>query len=146
MSRSAAFALIVGLVASATTGAPAFAQATASGPPAWMTGGYRGAATATSQTFDPVTRDANGNRVVVNGEIQSPGGTSVAMDFSSLSGGAGNTATGAGYSTATAIGNLLNVQVNGSWNTVVVNSTQTNSGNVSAQAGASTKAGSNGSH
>ncbi len=141
MSRSATFALIAGLAASTS----ALAQAT-SAPPAWMTGGYRGAATATSQTFDPVTRDANGNRVVISGEIQTPGGTSVAMDFASLSGGAGNTATGAGYNTATAIGNLVSVQITGSWNTVVVNSTQTNSGSISAQAGLSVKGNSNGSH
>lgn len=141
MSRTAAFALISSLA----VGTSALAQAT-SAPPAWMTGGYRGAAAVTSQTFDPATRDANGNRVVVNGEIQTPGATSVAADFANFTGGAGNSATGAGYNTATAIGNLLNVQVTGSWNTVVVNSTQTNSGTVSAQAGASAKVSSNGSH
>ena len=141
MSRSVSLALLIGLAACG----PALAQAT-SAPPAWMTGGYRGAAAVTSQPFDPNTRDANGNRVIVNGEIQSQGNSSVAMDFAGLAGGAGTSATGAGYGTATAIGNLLNVQVTGSWNTVVINSTQTNSGAVSAQVNQTSKVSSNGSH
>jgi holdfast attachment protein HfaA len=42
---------------------------------------------------------------------------------------------------ATAIGNNLQVIVNGSYNTVVVHSTQTNNGNVTATANGSTVSG-----
>ena len=105
--------------------------------PTWASQGYNGAATTTAAAFDPSTRDASNNRVVINGEIQTPGAASVQGQFAALAGGALNTATGAGpNSTATAVGNSLTVQVTGSWNTVVVSATQTNNATVTAQAGA----------
>lgn len=68
------------------------------------------------------TRDANGNRVIVNGRMRIEG---------ALSGGLmDNFATGIG--SATAIGNQLNVITQGSYNTVIVNSTQINTGDISA--------------
>ena len=42
--------------------------------------------------------------------------------------------TGAGFGGATAIGNNLTVITQGSWNTVIVNSTQINNGDVTANA------------
>ena len=42
--------------------------------------------------------------------------------------------SGFGQVSATAIGNNLSIVTNGSWNTIIVNSTQTNSGTVSATA------------
>lgn len=79
------------------------------------------------------TRDANNNRVVVNGVMQTGVGVQAAGQGT---GGVGqSSSTGNQYSSATAIGNQLNVVVNGNWNTVVVNSTQTNNGTVTATSG-----------
>jgi holdfast attachment protein HfaA len=83
------------------------------------------------------TRDANGNMTIVNGVMQAPQG-SIFSNLSSLgasssSSGAGSSSSGSsGSGSATAIGNNLNVVVNGDYNTVIVNSSQTNNGNVSA--------------
>jgi holdfast attachment protein HfaA len=78
--------------------------------------------------FDANTRDASGNRVILDGRIMT------GMDQSSLStssgsaGGWSQATAGAGYSSGQAIGNQLNVITQGSWNTVIVNSTQINNG------------------
>lgn len=72
--------------------------------------------------INPSSRDENGNRVIVNGRIQIEG---------SLSGGLmDDFATGIG--SATAIGNQLNVITQGNYNTVIVDSTQVNNGDISA--------------
>jgi holdfast attachment protein HfaA len=78
-----------------------------------------------SRPYDARTRDLNGNRVIVDGRIV------VGDDLSSLPLGLYNSASsGLGYSGAgTAIGNQLNVTTQGSFNTVIVNSTQVNNGN-----------------
>ena len=94
--------------------------------------------------------DANGNTTLTNGLIQPAagslfaevtgavgsaaptGGTSTTMGGGSMSG-AGDAFSGAGGSgSATAIGNSLNVIVQGDNNTVIVNATQTNNGAVTA--------------
>lgn len=93
-------------------------------------------------------RSRAGNRVVINGIIQTGVGVSAqasafAQGSGSFQGGVQNGA-GAGYAfhQATAIANQLNVVVNGNYNTVVVNSRQINSGPVTANAGpASSSAG-----
>ena len=82
--------------------------------------GYDGARSEVSNTFNPSTRDANNNRVIVNGLIQTG---------STYTSGAANYSSGA---SAQAVGNLVNVQVSGSWNTVVLNSTQVNNAPVTA--------------
>lgn len=78
------------------------------------------------------TRDANGNRVIIDGVIQSGADQSsfVRTDL----GGASTNGFGAGFGGATAIGNNLTVVTQGSWNTVIVNSTQINNGDVVANA------------
>jgi holdfast attachment protein HfaA len=83
-------------------------------------------------------RDANGNLTVVDGILQGGGssfasnsGTASASASASFSGGVGSQAS------ASAIGNNLTVVTNGDFNTVIVNSTQINNGNVSAGATAS---------
>jgi len=88
-------------------------------------------------------RSRAGNRVVINGIIQTGVGVSAqasafAQGSASLSGGVQNgDGAGAGFAfhQATAIANQLNVVVNGNYNTVVVNSRQINSGRVTANAG-----------
>jgi holdfast attachment protein HfaA len=115
--------------------APAAAQTTGSSGAAQFQQGYGAARSATSSATTGSTRDANGNRVIVNGLIQSG-----ASSYSSQSGGVASAYAGAGSSSSsgstvggsTAIGNQLNVVVQGSHNTVIVNSKQTNNGDVNA--------------
>lgn len=76
-----------------------------------------------NQPMTGSTRDANGNRVIVNGMY-------VDNSYSSTGGltyGVSRSMTGASTN-ASAIGNSLNVVVAGSYNTVIVNSTQENTG------------------
>jgi holdfast attachment protein HfaA len=81
-----------------------------------------------NRPVNPSTLDANGNRLVVNGIIQVGSGS-----FASASAGASASASGVGSGgAATAIGNNLTVVTNGSYNTVIVTSTQTNNGDVTA--------------
>ncbi|MDR3511454.1 MAG: holdfast anchoring protein HfaA [Caulobacteraceae bacterium] len=77
--------------------------------------------------------DANGNLVVINGLFQANSSSMFAGASARLSG-AADSFSGAGSvgGSASAIGNNLNVVVEGSDNTVIVQSQQTNTGNVSA--------------
>lgn len=73
--------------------------------------------------INPSSRDANGNRTIVNGHMELEG---------TLTGGIQDGyASGLGGSVQ-AIGNQLNVVTQGNYNTVIVNSTQINNGDVSA--------------
>jgi holdfast attachment protein HfaA len=72
--------------------------------------------------IDPATRDSNGNRVIVNGRIDIEG---------TLTGGLMD-GFGSGLGSAQAIGNQLNVITQGNYNTVIVDSTQINNGDVRA--------------
>jgi holdfast attachment protein HfaA len=77
------------------------------------------------------TRDANGNRVIMNGVMGSGSMSSLQGQTQTgvgMQGGWGNSAN------ANAIGNSLNVVVVGSWNTVIVDSTQINNGDQTANA------------
>ncbi len=95
--------------------------------------GYGGARYTTARPQTGSTRDQNGNRLIIDGIIQAG-----ANSYSSASGGVSSTYSGAGGSGgtaiggSTAIGNSLNVVVQGNHNTVIVNSTQVNNGNVNA--------------
>ena len=84
-------------------------------------------------TLDVSTRDANGNRVIVDGVILDGASDTFTQTDNQ---GAGGVFAGAGgrtrWSTATAIGNNLQVITQGNYNTVIVNSTQTNNGDVTA--------------
>lgn len=121
------------VVATALPGVAA-AQLASSSHMATYQNGYGGArqSVATAQTGS--TRDANGNRLIVDGIIQSGASAysrqsgGVSQSWSGVGNGQGTTLGG-----STAIGNNLNVVVQGSHNTVIVNSRQTNTGNVSAR-------------
>lgn len=84
---------------------------------------------------DPNTRDANGNRLVVDGIIMT-GAANSAYARSDAYGAAwagGGVGSGGGIlGGGTAIGNNLVVITQGSWNTVIIDSTQINNGDVSA--------------
>lgn len=92
--------------------------------------GYGRTAGQENRGVDYGTRDSSGNRLIVDGLIQS-GETQ--SNFSQISGGvfSGGSGVGSGGS-STAIGNNLVVITQGSWNTVVVTSVQTNTGDVTA--------------
>ena len=94
--------------------------------------GYGNARQATAQNTTGSTRDGNGNRLIVDGIIQSG-----ASSYSRQTGGVSSSYSGVGgqggyTGGSTAIGNNLNVVVQGNRNTVIVNSTQNNSGTVTA--------------
>ncbi len=75
--------------------------------------------------INPATRDENGNRTIVNGRMDIEG---------TLTGGLQDSfATGIGASSA--IGNQLNVITQGNYNTVIVDSTQINNGDITAVVG-----------
>jgi holdfast attachment protein HfaA len=77
-------------------------------------------------------RDANGNLTVVNGQVTpSIFNQSSGAQYSGSGVGMNNPAT---YGQATAIGNNLSVTVIGSHNTTIIDSTQTNNGNQTANA------------
>jgi holdfast attachment protein HfaA len=78
-----------------------------------------------SRPFHAGTRDANGNRLVVNGLIE--GGSGLGLGLNT---GWGQTAGASGLlgSTGNAVGNQLNVITNGSYNTIIIDSTQINNG------------------
>ncbi len=93
--------------------------------------GYGNARGSVMGTFDPSTRDANNNRIVKDGLIQTgTGGSQISTD--GTMGGAAMLQTGAINSTNYAVGNLINLSIVGSWNTVVLNSVQNNYGTVTA--------------
>lgn len=66
--------------------------------------------------INPTTRDQNGNRAIVNGRMEIEG---------TLTGGLMDS-----WSSGQAIGNQLNVVTQGNYNTVIVDSTQINNGDV----------------
>ncbi|RZJ21343.1 MAG: holdfast attachment protein HfaA [Brevundimonas sp.] len=126
--KTAAAAIAIAVVAVPVA---AMAQSAGSSGMGTYTAGYGGSRYSTAQPQSGSTRDANGNRLIVNGIIQTG-----ASAYSSTSGGVGasGSASGNGQTIggSTAIGNSLNVVVQGNHNTVIVNSSQVNNGNVTA--------------
>lgn len=90
-----------------------------------------------NQPINPSLRDPNGNLTVVNGVITS------ASNQALFSGGVSTTSAGASAGGATAIGNNLTVVTQGDYNVVIIDSTQTNNGTVTATSSTS-GAGANG--
>ncbi|MFN3670117.1 MAG: holdfast anchoring protein HfaA [Brevundimonas sp.] len=120
-------------VAALALPAAALAQSAGSAGAGAYQAGYGGARYTTARPQSGSTRDANGNRLIVDGLIQAG-----ASAYSSASGGVSSSYSGAGGANgaaiggSTAIGNSLNVVVQGNHNTVIVNSSQVNNGNVTA--------------
>lgn len=112
----------------------ALAQSAGSAGLSSFQNGYGGARQSVASAQTGSTRDQNGNRLIVDGIIQSG-----ASAYSRQSGGVSNRysggvgSQGSTVAGSTAIGNNLNVVVQGSHNTVIVNSRQTNTGNVTAR-------------
>lgn len=127
---------VAALALPAMAAGAASAQSTGSAGAAQFQAGYGASRYTTAQASSGSTRDANGNRLVVNGIIQS-GASSYSSSSAGVSSGyagAGSSGNGTAIGGATAIGNSLNVVVQGNRNTVVINSNQTNTGNITAGA------------
>ena len=123
---------LVGIIGLALPAAATAQSAGSSGMGSYQAG-YGGSRYTTARPQTGSTRDQNGNRLIVDGIIQAGANT-----YSSATGGVSSSYSGAGSNGgtaiggSTAIGNSLNVVVQGNHNTVIVNSTQTNNGNVTA--------------
>lgn len=94
-----------------------------------MTGGVAGPMN--GQPTDFSLRDASGNLVIVNGVLRPAGATG--------GGFADDPLPVAGGQSATAVANQLSVLATGSWNTIIVDAVQTNTGDVTATAGAASQ-------
>jgi holdfast attachment protein HfaA len=96
--------------------------------------GYGRMAGSENHVLQYSTRDANGNRVIVDGVMLT--GADQSVYSSSQSSGSLDSYSGVGalggYGSSTAIGNNLTVVTQGNNNTVIVNSSQINNGNISA--------------
>jgi len=132
---------LIGTCSLIALGTAAFAQTTTN-PSEWSRP-YGQAYGSETQAYQGARR--GGNRVVINGLMQTGVGVSAQTSvFTQSAAGVGvNTSSGSSLSYgpfasagASAVGNQLNVVVNGNYNTVVVNSRQTNTGNITANAGA----------
>ena len=111
---------ICAAIAVAVPSGTAMAQSMATNA-ASFNAGYGRTAGSENRPVDVSTRDANGNRVIVDGLILTGEDQST---FSSTAGSGGSSA----------IGNNLVVVTQGNYNTVIINSKQTNSGAVTAGA------------
>lgn len=134
--RSTCLIAAFGLAISGLAGAGAFAQEADS--LRQLEAGYNGSRAIESAAFNPITRDALGNRLIVNGVIQDTSGpvayrsmpsTGAAYLISGAGAGAGAID---GQASVTAVGNLVSVTIAGNGNTVVLNASQTTGGDVTA--------------
>lgn len=134
--RQKAISAVVGAALLLAPSVAAAQSAGSSGMGAYQAG-YGGSRYTTARPQSGSTRDQNGNRLIVDGIIQAGASSyssatgGVSSSFSGVGGGNGGNG-GAAIGGSTAIGNSLNVVVQGNHNTVIVNSTQTNNGNVTA--------------
>jgi holdfast attachment protein HfaA len=94
--------------------------------------GYGRVAGQENRPVEVTTRDAKGNRVIVDGLIQT--GIDQSVFAQAGAGGVLDTVSGVGTLSggASATGNSLVVVTQGSYNTVIIDSKQTNTGAVSA--------------
>ena len=121
------------VAALALAASPAAAQVFGSTGGSAFNAGYNAASGEFSQPISVSRKaDSSGNTVVIDGVTKT--GDDQSVFYAHRTGGAGDSYGGVGgQGTATAVGNNLVVSVQGSNNTVIVNSTQTNTGSVTAQ-------------
>jgi len=133
------FALVAGAALIAAAAAlPAAAQSMSANSASYNAGWGR-TADQENQAINPSMRDANGNLLVINGIITngSNQGLFSGGGVSSASSGASSSSSIAFASGSTAIGNSLSVVTEGDYNTVIVDSRQVNTGNVTANSSTS---------
>ena len=123
--------IILGTAAVSLAAAPALAQSNTGS--ANYNAGYGRVSGQENRMVDYSTRDANGNRVIVDGVML----TGDDQSTFTRAGGSLDSYSGVGSQggSSTAIGNNLVVITQGSYNVVIVDSTQINNGNVSATSG-----------
>ena len=132
--------LFAGACLVALAAAPASAQTMATNSASYNSGFGRAAGSENHAVQFAGTRDANGNRTIIDGIIQ--GGATVQARASAYASASADIDGGVGGGgSSTAVGNSLTVITQGNYNTVVVNSTQTNTGNISAKVGAGVSGG-----
>ena len=133
--RSRAISMAVLTLLAVGVALPGLAQAqTLDANSASFNAGYGRVAGSENHVVEYSTRDANGNRVIVDGvmltgadqSVYSSSHSSGSLDSYSGVGGMG------GYGSSTAIGNNLTVITQGNNNTVIVNSNQINNGAITA--------------
>jgi holdfast attachment protein HfaA len=94
--------------------------------------GYGRAAGDENRPVDFSLRDSSGNLTIIDG-VMNTGPDQSTLAGSSIADGNGYAGVGGVYSVgASAVGNNLTVVTNGNYNTVIVNSVQTNNGDVIA--------------
>jgi len=132
-------AAALGVLAALALSAEARAQSSGSSSASSYSKGYGANAGELTNPVNVSTRDANGNRVITDGVIQTGtdnsmfGKLKVSGALDRVSGaGSGSGGNESGVGSATAIGNNLQVSVSGNYNTVIVNAKQTNTGAVTA--------------
>jgi holdfast attachment protein HfaA len=127
IAKTVAFAVAFGLTAASAAQAQDMSTNSAA-----FNAGYGRVAGQENHPISVGMRDANGNLVIVDGLILH-GEDQSTFSASGAVSGAVDTFSGVGASSsANAIGNNLQVITQGNYNTVIVNSVQTNNGNVSA--------------
>ena len=136
-SRSILKNAVLALAGSTILATPVLAQSAPArgGSLATYEAGYANGRQMEARTYGSPSRDQIGNRLIVNGILQENENSFFQSDGPAddpTRSGADYFSSGAGSSSGTAIGNLLTVSVTGSWNTVIVNSDQTNTGDISA--------------
>jgi len=131
---SVRIATILSVFTACAAGGIAHAQTMSGGTSASFNGGYGRYNGQENHPVDFSIRDSNGNLTAVDGILQ-PGNTSFASNSGNASANASAGAFSGGVgasSSASAIGNNLTVVTQGNFNTVIVNSTQINNGDVTA--------------
>lgn len=122
--KTASLALAAGLALASA------AHAQVASNSASMNAGYGRVSGQENRLNDFGGRDSSGNRLIVDGVIQQGEDQST---FTRTGGGVFSSGGGVGMGgSSTAIGNNLVVVTQGNWNTVIINSSQTNNGNVTA--------------
>jgi holdfast attachment protein HfaA len=118
----------------ATFATPSLAQVAGYNDAGSYSSGYGMSAGSAQQPVNTSLRDGNGNLAVVNGQFTTSTMSQATgvQNLRNLGQNAGVGFQNSANGTASAIGNSLNVITTGSFNTVIVNSKQTNDGNQTA--------------
>jgi holdfast attachment protein HfaA len=130
--------LVSAVLGMASAAEPAFAQTMTSSSASYNSGWGR-TADEENQPINPSLRDANGNLQVINGIITNSSNQGLFSGGGVATSGSGASSSGSGAfaSGATAIGNNLSVVTEGDYNTVIIDSRQTNNGTVTANSSTS---------
>lgn len=125
--------VILALSVLAAAASPATAQTAPAALPTAGSMGGGGTGMMSGRPTDYSLRDAGGNLVIVNGVLRPAGSTAMTGGI------ADSPLPTAGGMSASAVANQLTVLATGSWNTIIVDAVQTNTGDVTATAGSASQ-------